>query len=88
MASCSVARTAIAAPTGPDGVVARPGIWAKIGLPVPMIKPPRRKHTGIGPGDRKCEACTCRLDRRERGRTDIGGDYTEGERRVLAVELA
>ena len=85
MASCSVARTAIAAPTGPDGVVARPGIWAKIGLLVPMIKPPRSTHTGIGLGNRKCEVCTTRFDRKERGWIGMGGDYTEGERRVLAV---
>jgi hypothetical protein len=50
-----------------------------------MIKPPRSKHTGIGPGDMICEACANRLDRKERGWTDMGGDYTEGERWVLAA---
>jgi hypothetical protein len=49
-----------------------------------MIKPPRSKHTGIGPGDMMCEACANRPDRKERGWTDMGGDYTEGERGVLA----
>jgi len=49
-----------------------------------MIKPPRSKHTGIVLGGRMCEACATRLDRKERGWTDMGGDYTEGERGVLA----
>lgn len=31
-----------------------------------------------------CEAFTRRLDRKERGWTDMGGDYTEGEKGVLA----
>jgi len=49
-----------------------------------MIKPPRSKHTGIGLGERMCEACATRLDRNERGWIDMEGDYTEGERGVLA----
>jgi len=49
-----------------------------------MIKPPRSKHTGIELGDRMCEACAPRLDCNERGWIDMEGDYTEGERGVLA----
>ena len=49
-----------------------------------MIKPPRSKHTGIGLGERMCEACATRLDRNEGGWIDMEGDYTEGERGVLA----
>ena len=75
------------APTNPDGVVARPGTWAKIGLPDPMIRPPRRKHNGIWPGNMMCDARSSGLDRRQGVRTGIGRDYTTGQEGVLAFKL-
>src|ERR1041384_3041501 len=77
-ASCNMARTAIAAPTGPDEVVARPGIWAQTELQDPKIRPPRSKHNGIWPGTMMCDARSSRLGRK-RGNRVIDMDYIEGK---------
>src|SRR6267143_7126737 len=86
-ASCNIASTAIDAPTGPDGVAARPGIWAKTRPPVPMIRPARRQQTSMVPGNMMGAACSSRFDRRSWGGTGIGRDYTEGQEGLLAFEL-
>src|SRR5688572_26030878 len=82
-ASCSVARTAIDAPTSPDGLAPRLGTWAKAGSAAPMNTPPRRRHTGKEPS-LLSDRCLERQEKRPMDWTDIVRDYTEGWKGVLA----
>ena len=68
------------APTGLEGVVPRPGTWAKTGLPASRIRPLRRKQTSMAPGRIVCEVRVSGLDRREWGGTGMEGIIQKGSR--------
>jgi len=52
-----------------------------------MSKPPRRKYTGICPGNLMCDARSSRLCWWQVAETGIGRDYTEGQKEVPSLGL-